>query len=262
MQAARHETTPWEEMALEPIDQQTAPPNFGLLPCPDMGFGNGANWTHDPGSISDTAPVSNATAGQFDGNQPAPVFIGHFENAFPNLEATSPEAQIGSWNSAGPRFPNTGLSSFLVPGSFIANLPVEASVENEYFTSMNMDFIELDFFNGFPSVDYANAIAPNQTAPMVGPATYTPPLINPDSTSYVPAQAPAQQPVLPSGQQAPQRTTCTRCPRTFSRRTDLPRHMASVHGVGRRTHQCPRPGCGKTYSRSDKVLEHRRKAGH
>ncbi|KAF7929112.1 hypothetical protein BELL_0555g00070 [Botrytis elliptica] len=214
MQAARHETTSWEEMALEPIDQnqQTTPPDTGLSPYPDMG-------------------------GPF--------------------EVTGSETSVDFPNSAVTMYLNADFHSFSVP-----YFPIEASVENGNFLGMNMNAIELDFFNGFPSVDYANVIAPNQPAPMLGPAIYPPPFINPGSASYLPVQVPVQQPVLPSGQQAPQRTTCTRCPRTFSRRSDLPRHMASVHGVGRRAHQCPRPGCGKTYSRSDKVLEHRRNAGH
>ncbi|KAF7901403.1 hypothetical protein EAF00_003624 [Botryotinia globosa] len=157
--------------------------------------------------------------------------------------------------------PSIDLSSLLVPGSFIS-FPIEASAENDQFTDINLNAIELDFFNGFQSIDYTDAIAPNQPGPMFDPVIYPQPFINPDSTSYLPTQVPTQQPILPSGQQAPQCTTCTCCPRTFSRRTDLPRHMASVHGVGRRAHQCPRTGCGKTYSRSDKALEHRRKARH
>ncbi|KAF7884058.1 uncharacterized protein EAF01_011481 [Botrytis porri] len=185
--------------------------------------------------------------------------IGHFEHEiYPVLEVTGPDTQFGFWNSAATLYPNTDRPNFSVPGSFIANFPVEESAENGYFTGMNMNDVELDFFNGFPSVDYTDAIAPNQPAVMLSPAIYPPPFINLDNNSYVPAQVPIQQPVLPSGQQGPQRTTYTLCPRTFSRRSDLPRHMASVHGVGRHAHQCPRPGCGKIYSRSDKVLEHRR----
>ncbi|KAF7880005.1 uncharacterized protein EAF02_007642 [Botrytis sinoallii] len=229
MQAARREKTSWEEMALEPIDQnqQTTHPDIGLSPYPGM------------------------------------VFSGHFEHEiYPNLEVTGPDTQFEFWNSAATLYPNTDLANFSAPGLFIADFPVEGPSENGYSTAMNMHAIELDFFNGFPSVGYSGIITPSDPAPMLGPAIYPPPFVNPDSASYLPAQAPVQQPVLPSGQQAPQRTTCTRCPRTFSRRSDLPRHMASVHGVGRRAHQCPRSGCGKTYSRSDKVLEHRRNAGH
>ncbi|TGO09558.1 hypothetical protein BTUL_0161g00110 [Botrytis tulipae] len=237
MQAARHETISLAEMALQPINQhqQTTPLDIGLLPYPDMGSLN-----PQPGSY--------------------PTIDQH--EIYPNLEVTGTDTQFGFWNSAATLYPNTDLPSFSVPGPFIADVSVEEFAESGCYTAMNINAIELDFFNGFPSVDCANSIAPNHPAPMLDPAIYPPPFINPDSTSYVPAQAPAQQPVLPSGQQAPQRTTCTLCPRTLSRRTDLPRHMASVHGVGRRAHQCPRPGCGKTYSRSDKVLEHRRKAGH
>ncbi|CCD55362.1 similar to transcription factor Zn, C2H2 [Botrytis cinerea T4] len=219
MQATRHETTSWEETALEPIEQPNNPPNIALFSCPEMSFEIEANWT-----------------------------------------------QFRFWNSAATVYPNTDLSNFFVPGPFIADFPVGLSVENGTFTGTNLNAIEPDFLNEFPSVDYTDAITPDHPFPMLGPAVYPPAFINTDGTSYVtaqvPAQVPTQQPVLSSVQQTPQRTTCTRCPRTFSRRSDLPRHMASVHGVGRRAHQCPRTGCGKTYSRSDKVLEHRRKAGH
>ncbi|TEY65460.1 hypothetical protein BOTCAL_0140g00250 [Botryotinia calthae] len=187
----------------------------------------------------------------FSGMQPVP-FSGHI--TYPNLGATGLETQFGFWNSAATTYPNTDLSNFSVPGPFIADFPVEGSVENGKLTAMNMNAIGLEFFDGFPSVDYADFTTPNHPASMLGPAVFPPTFIYPDSTSYIPAQVPAQQPAFPFGQQVPQRTTCTRCPRTFSRRSDLPRHMASVHGVGRRAHQCPRPGCGKTYSRSDKVL--------
>ncbi|TGO58005.1 hypothetical protein BOTNAR_0189g00070 [Botryotinia narcissicola] len=247
MQAARHETTSWEEMALEPIHphRKTTPPDIGLSPFPSMGFGNGSNWS--------LVHVHS---------QPVPYPTIDQHEIYHNSEATGPETQFGLGNSEATMYPNTDLANFSALGPFIADFRVEEPSESGYFTAMNINDIELDFFNGFPSVDYADSIAPNQPAPMLDPATYPPPFINPDSTSYVPAQSSAQQPVLPSGQQAPQRTTCTLCPRTLSRRTDLPRHMASVHRVGRRVHQCPRPGCGKNYSRSDKVLEHRRKAGH
>ncbi|TGO46594.1 hypothetical protein BCON_0316g00050 [Botryotinia convoluta] len=229
MQAARHETMSLEEMALQPIDQhqQTTPPDIGLLPYPDMGLENGADWPQ-----SNLAP--HGAIKSFGGTHPAPVSSGLFG-------VTGSETSFGFLNNAGIMYPNIDFHSFSVP-----YFPIEASVENGNFTGMNLNAVELDFFNGVPSVDYTDTITPNQPAPMLGPAVYPPSFINPDSTSYMLAQAPAQQPVFPSEQQAPQRTRCTLCPRTFSRRSDLPRHMSSVHGVGRRAHQCPRPGCGKT----------------
>ncbi|TGO36775.1 hypothetical protein BHYA_0115g00260 [Botrytis hyacinthi] len=253
MQAARHEIISWEEMALEPIDQhqQTTPPDIGLLPYPDMGFGNRANWTIPP--LYNSEP--HGAIESFWGTRTTPVSSGYFGT-------TGSEISFGFLNSAAIIYPNVEFYSFSIP-----DFPNEGSVENGSPTDMNMNVIELNFFNELPSINYTDVITPNHLTPnyqasILGPAPYSPTFINPDSTSYFPAQVPAQQPVFPSRQQAPQRTTCTRCPRTFSRRTDLPRHMASVHGVGSRAHQCPRPGCGKTYSRSDKVLEHRRKAGH
>ncbi|TGO29825.1 hypothetical protein BPAE_0010g00080 [Botrytis paeoniae] len=251
MQAARHETISLEEMALEPIDRQNNLPDIALFSCP---------------AASLDSDIVSAAIGIVESPVDTPIaasFIDHFGNELcPDLEARGLETQFGFWISAGTTYPNIDTPGFPAPGPFTTDFPVEGSVGNGNFTDMNLNAIGLDFFNGFPSVDYANVIAPNQPAPMLGPAVYPPPFINPDSASYLPAQVPVQQSVLPSGQQAPQRTTCTCCPRTFSRRSDLPRHMASVHGVGRRVHQCPRLGCGKTYSRSDKVLEHRRNAGH
>ena len=44
MQATRHETTSWEETALEPIEQPNNPPNIALFSCPEMSFENEANW--------------------------------------------------------------------------------------------------------------------------------------------------------------------------------------------------------------------------
>ncbi|PQE09101.1 Zinc finger C2H2 protein [Rutstroemia sp. NJR-2017a BVV2] len=61
-----------------------------------------------------------------------------------------------------------------------------------------------------------------------------------------------------------QRVTCTVCLGTFSRASDLTRHMNSFHPVGPRVlHFCPVLGCpkssGRGYSRQDKVTEHLRK---
>lgn len=45
--------------------------------------------------------------------------------------------------------------------------------------------------------------------------------------------------------------------RSFRRRSDLLRHMESVHS-GARRFICDSPGCSKSYSRSDKLIAHRR----
>jgi hypothetical protein len=45
--------------------------------------------------------------------------------------------------------------------------------------------------------------------------------------------------------------------RSFRRRSDLLRHMESVHS-GARRFICDSPGCSKSYSRSDKLTAHRR----
>ena len=55
-----------------------------------------------------------------------------------------------------------------------------------------------------------------------------------------------------------------RCPwptcsirKPFRRRSDLTRHVQSVHSGGRK-HCCDVPGCGKVYARSDKLTAHKR----
>ena len=55
-----------------------------------------------------------------------------------------------------------------------------------------------------------------------------------------------------------------RCPwptcsmgKPFRRRSDLNRHLASVH-IGSRKHRCDVPGCEKAYTRSDKLTAHKR----
>jgi hypothetical protein len=59
-----------------------------------------------------------------------------------------------------------------------------------------------------------------------------------------------------------------RCPwptcsirKPFRRRSDLNRHLASVH-TGSRKHRCDVPGCEKAYSRSDKLTAHKRIHGN
>jgi hypothetical protein len=88
---------------------------------------------------------------------------------------------------------------------------------------------------------------------------------------------PAAANVFPAGPMAPiqappaaiqaaphQRAQCTICLRSLSRRSDLNRHMNSVHNVGPQVlHLCTVPGCPKSfgagYSRKDKVTEHLKK---
>ncbi|KAF7936588.1 uncharacterized protein EAE97_007954 [Botrytis byssoidea] len=187
MQAARHETISWEEMALELIDhhQQTNFSDIGLSPYPVMG--------------------------------------GY-------LGTTGSEISFGFLNSAATIYPNVEFYNLSVP-----DFSIEEFVENGDSTGTNMNAVELNFFNELPSIEYTDIINPNRLTPnypasMLGPAPYPPAFINPDSAFYLLAQVPVQQPVLQSRQQAP------------------PTHYL--------------PGCGRTYSRSDKVLEHRRKAGH
>jgi hypothetical protein len=50
--------------------------------------------------------------------------------------------------------------------------------------------------------------------------------------------------------------TC-RTGKPFRRRSDLTRHLGSVHS-GSRKHRCVFPGCEKAYGRSDKLTAHRR----
>jgi hypothetical protein len=62
-----------------------------------------------------------------------------------------------------------------------------------------------------------------------------------------------------------QRVTCTVCLGTFSRTSDLTRHLNSVHHIGPRVlHLCTVLGCPKSfgpgYSRQDKLKEHLKKA--
>lgn len=56
------------------------------------------------------------------------------------------------------------------------------------------------------------------------------------------------------------RLKCPNCMITFGRDADRIRHNSTVHGINRRTHLCPVPGCeksqGRGYSRPDKVKEH------
>lgn len=56
------------------------------------------------------------------------------------------------------------------------------------------------------------------------------------------------------------RFQCTICPRAFKRDFERTRHEASVHGINRRLHLCPEPGCPKShgngFSRPDKLTEH------
>ncbi|PQE28747.1 C2H2 finger domain protein [Rutstroemia sp. NJR-2017a WRK4] len=61
-----------------------------------------------------------------------------------------------------------------------------------------------------------------------------------------------------------QRIVCTKCPKTFTRESDLNRHLTSVHKFGPQAlHLCDIPGCPKSvapgYSRRDKVVEHLKK---
>ncbi|KAM3080563.1 hypothetical protein ACMFMG_005505 [Clarireedia jacksonii] len=61
-----------------------------------------------------------------------------------------------------------------------------------------------------------------------------------------------------------QRVHCRTCPKTFSRASDLRRHITSVHKIGPQAlHLCTIPGCPKSiapgYSRRDKVVDHLRK---
>jgi hypothetical protein len=52
---------------------------------------------------------------------------------------------------------------------------------------------------------------------------------------------------------------CTQpsCPVLFKRASDIPRHIATAHGINQRIHFCPVLGCNKSfgrgYTRADKV---------
>ncbi len=74
--------------------------------------------------------------------------------------------------------------------------------------------------------------------------------------------APAPAPVLAATNAAvpTPRFQCTMCTRPFRRDFERTRHEASVHGINRRLHLCPVPGCPKShgngFSRTNKVTEH------
>jgi hypothetical protein len=98
-------------------------------------------------------------------------------------------------------------------------------------------------------------------------ATASPSQQNPGPNQALPANLPGPQPPAPAPALAATNTAgptprvqCTMCTRVFKRDFERTRHEASVHGINRRLHLCPVPGCPKShgngFSRTDKVTEH------
>jgi hypothetical protein len=98
-------------------------------------------------------------------------------------------------------------------------------------------------------------------------ATASPSQQNQDPNQLLPATLTGLQSLAPvpalaatnTGGTIP-RFQCTICPRAFKRDFERTRHEASVHGINRRLHLCPEPGCPKShgngFSRPDKLTEH------
>jgi hypothetical protein len=98
-------------------------------------------------------------------------------------------------------------------------------------------------------------------------ATPSPSQQNQDPNQLLPATLTGLQSLAPVPALAATNTAgaiprfqCTICPRAFKRDFERTRHEASVHGINRRLHLCPVPGCPKShgngFSRPDKVTEH------
>ncbi|KAM3066618.1 hypothetical protein ACMFMG_002331 [Clarireedia jacksonii] len=97
-------------------------------------------------------------------------------------------------------------------------------------------------------------------------ADTTPGMINLPAAANAPTDpvAAIQRPPAAAQPALYQRVPCTLCVRTFGRRSDLTRHMTSVHNVGLQVlHLCTVAGCPKSvgagFSRKDKVAEHLRR---
>ena len=96
-------------------------------------------------------------------------------------------------------------------------------------------------------------------------ATASPSQQNPGPNQPLPANLPGPQPSAPAlaatNAAGPKpRFQCMMCTRPFRRDFERTRHETSVHGINRRLHLCPVPGCPKSqgngFSRTDKVTEH------
>jgi hypothetical protein len=193
-------------------------------------------------------------------------FIDSSASDFGNFE--SGVAGLNHYSSLNEQFQNgIGFYNLVVSSGTSGKGLLDVGIENDVFlqspidtTSHNMPSLEILTIGG--NISESESFIPFDNHPSAGNL----PGINftPGPITAPPAPTSFQQAVIngPPVMMTYQRTHCTQpgCTQTVSRRTDLPRHLSSVHGINQRRHLCPHATCPKShgagYSRSDKLNEH------